>query len=208
MTQGYPSLETAKKIWQEGMDYRSATTDYVCRDEYIYHTSGVAESAKIIAAHTSDMDPEKAYILGLLHDYGKKYDERICGKFHGQAGFEEMNAMGYPAVAKICLTHSFPRQNFRDADYSSYRPEWRAWAHAELARVTYNDYDRLIQLCDMFFEGMTKVDVETRFSCIIKRYNLDPKVVEVLRDDTNRNKEYFEQKTGCNIYELLNIKTL
>ena len=208
MSKGYPSLEIAQKLWQEGMDYRSATTDFVFRNEYIFHTRGVAESAKIIAAHTSDMDSEKAYILGLLHDYGKKYDECICGKFHGQVGFEEMNAKGYPAVAKICLTHSFPRQNFVDADYSSYRPEWRTWAHNELAKVSYDDYDRLIQLCDMFFEGMTKVDVETRFSCIINRYHLDPKVVEVLRADTNRNKEYFEQKTGYNIYELLDIKTV
>lgn len=208
MIRKYPTLQQARKIWQEGLDYRSATTNFAQREEYIFHTQGVAEAAQTIAAHTPGMDPEKAYILGLLHDYGKKYDERASGKFHGQVGFDAMNEMGYSDVAKICLTHSFPRQNFQDIHYSSYLPEWKNWARRELAKVTYDDYDRLIQLCDMFFEGTQKVDFETRFSKIIERYKLDPEIVNVLREDSNRNLRYFEVKTGCDIYDLLNIKPL
>lgn len=205
---GYPTLETAEKIWREGFDYRCATTEFKVRDEYVFHTTGVAETAQKIAAHTPDMNPEKAYILGLLHDYGKKYDERASGRFHARAGFEELNAMGYPAAAKICLTHSFPSRDFCDEDYASYPADWLEWAHRELAKVTYDDYDRLIQLCDMFFEGMQMVDFETRFSGIVRRYNLKPEDVENLRKNAERNLAYFEAKTGVGIYQLLNIKTL
>ncbi len=208
MIRYYPTLQQAQKIWQEGLDYRTQTTNYVNREDYIFHTRGVAEAAKIIAAHTKDMDPEKAYILGLLHDYGKKYDEKACGLFHGQVGFDEMNNMGYYDVAKICLTHSFPRKDFEEIHYTSYLPEWIQWAKRELSKVDYDDYDRLIQLCDMFFEATQKVDFETRFKKIIERYNLSSDVINVLREDAERNLKYFENKIGCNIYDLLNIKHL
>lgn len=208
MTRGYPTLEEAQKIWQEGYDYRCATTPYPERREYVFHSTGVAKAAQTIASRTADMNPEKAYIIGLLHDYGKKYDERASGKFHGRTGFEVLNAMGYPEAAKICLTHTFPDKDFNDADYASYRPEWLAWAHHELAKVTYDDYDRLIQLCDMFFEGMQMVDFETRFSGIVRRYNLRPEDVSALRRNAERNKKYFDAKTGTDIYQLLNVKTL
>lgn len=116
--------------------------------------------------------------------------------------------MGYPAAAKICLTHSFPSRDFCDEDYASYPADWLEWAHRELAKVTYDDYDRLIQLCDMFFEGMQMVDFETRFSGIVRRYNLKPEDVENLRKNAERNLAYFEAKIGVGIYQLLNIKTL
>ena len=204
---GYPTLEEANRIWQEGIDFRCATTPFRVKDEYVFHTRGVASAAQKIAA-AAGMDPEKAYIIGLLHDYGKKYDERTSGKFHGRVGFEELNAMGYPVAARICLTHTFPRREFRDEDYASYPDEWKIWAHRELSRITYNDDDRLIQLCDMFFEGMEMVDFETRFSGIIRRYGLNPELVKVFREDSERNKRYFEAKTGCDIYQLLKIKAI
>ena len=116
--------------------------------------------------------------------------------------------MGYYEAAKICLTHSFPDKNFCDKDYASYSKEWLSWAHGELSKITYDDYDRLIQLCDMFFEGMHMVDFETRFSGIMKRYNLEYEDIKNLKEGTERNKRYFESKINCDIYQLLNIKKL
>lgn len=56
---GYPTLENAEKIWREGFDYRCATTEFKVRDEYVFHTAGVAATAQKIAAHTPDMNPKK-----------------------------------------------------------------------------------------------------------------------------------------------------
>lgn len=205
---GYPTLEIARKIWQEGYDYRCATTPFETKQEYIFHTEGVARAAQIIAAATDDMNPEKAYVLGLLHDYGKKYDERTVNKFHGRSGYEELNKLGYPVAARICLTHTFPQRDFNNEDYLSYPQEWLEWAHKELSGIIYDDYDRLIQLCDMFFEGMQIVDFESRFKGIVRRYNLPQRLLGVLMKNASRLRGYFEDKTGQDIYQLLNIRTL
>ncbi len=208
MTDLMPARAEAQKIWQEGFDFRCCATKFEVKDEYIFHSHGVAQAAENIAAQIPAMDSEKAYVLGLLHDYGKKYDEQETGKFHARTGYEELKAMGYYEAAKICLTHSFPDKNFCDKDYASYSKEWLSWAHGELSKITYDDYDRLIQLCDMFFEGMHMVDFETRFSGIMKRYNLEYEDIKNLKEGAERNKRYFESKINCDIYQLLNIKKL
>lgn len=57
-----------------------------------------------IASACGDMDVEKAYILGLLHDIGRKFGVRHLG--HVYDGYVYMKSLGYDEVAKICLTHS------------------------------------------------------------------------------------------------------
>ena len=202
----YPTLKEAQKIWQEGFDYRSDHYNFANAQDYIFHTHGVAESAQKIASKTMYLNSEKAYILGLLHDYGKKYDEKIDGIFHGQAGYEEFNAMGYGACAKICLTHSFPKKDFSDFEYGSYLPQWIKWARERLSKVEYDDYDRLIQLCDMFFEGTHKVSFEHRFAGIQARYHLKPEQTANALKYARINKSYFEKLCGVDIYDLLKIK--
>lgn len=204
----YPSVEIALKIWQEGIDYRTSTTDFKTKDEYIFHTKGVAESARIIAENTLYLKPDKAYVLGLLHDYGKKYDERKSKIFHARAGYEELSDMGYNDCAKICLTHSFPDKNFDDKDYSSYLPEWIEWSHKHLQNIEYDDYDRLIQLCDMFFEGLNKVSFEKRFQGIRQRYNLKPEQTVNMENFALINKQYFSNLCKCDVYKLLNISDI
>ena len=70
--QGYPNKAEALKIWQEGLDYRIKNYDFPVADEYVFHTKGIAESCEKIAKLIPDVNTEKAYVLGLLHDYGKK----------------------------------------------------------------------------------------------------------------------------------------
>lgn len=48
----------------------------------------------------------KAYVLGLLHDVGRKFGR--CQLKHVYAGWQYMLQLGYDEVARICLTHSFP----------------------------------------------------------------------------------------------------
>ena len=209
MSQSYPDIITAQNIWQDGIDFRlSRSLPWPTYQEYIVHTTGVADSARKIAEKTPYLNADKAYVLGLLHDYGKKYDERASGKFHVQIGYEELLAMGYSDSARICLTHSFPVVNFNDKDYSSYRPEWLAWAHQALQNVKYDDYDRLIQLCDLFFEGMSKVGFEERFAGIARRYGLCFEQTAVMRECAVKNKAYFDGLCGTDIYQLLNISVL
>ena len=69
----YPNREQALKIWEAGIIYRlSRPYGFTFENEYRFHTMGVASAAEKIARHVPNMDPEKAFVLGLLHDYGKE----------------------------------------------------------------------------------------------------------------------------------------
>ena len=115
-----PTVKEAVNFWLKGIKYRQEEDGFALKDEYVFHTQGIAFVARIIASHIPDMNPEKAYICGLLHDYGKKYDEKLTGKFHGQTGYEELLKLGYDECARICLTHSFPNKSFSNKGYSSF----------------------------------------------------------------------------------------
>ena len=69
------------------------------------HSLTAAHCAEKIAAACGGMDAEKAYVLGLLHDIGRKFGVRHLG--HVYDGYVYMKSLGYDEVAKICLTHSF-----------------------------------------------------------------------------------------------------
>ena len=202
---GSPNKEEAIKIWQEGLDFRIKNYGFPVVDEYVFHTKGIAESCEKIAKLMPDMNSEKAYVLGLLHDYGKKYPEKETGVFHGRRGYDEMMSMGYPDVAEICLTHTFYAPNFSFDSFPSYTLDDLVWAKNKMANITFNDYDLLVQLCDMFFEGLNKVRIEDRFQGIIKRYNLQFTDIENSYNHALENKKYFESKIHTDIYNLLDI---
>ena len=51
-----------------------------------------------------DMDSEKAYIMGLLHDIGRF--EGVRGMHHTIAGYDLMMQKGYPGDATVTVCHS------------------------------------------------------------------------------------------------------
>ena len=203
---GYPTKHEALQIWEQGIIYRlSRPYGFTFENEYRFHTMGVASAAEKIAKYIPTMNTEKAFVLGLLHDYGKRINERIERRFHGQEGYEQMLKMGFPDVAKVCLTHTFSEQNFKDEQYS-YPQEWKDWAHKMLKNITYDDYDYLICLCDKFFEGLSIVSISKRVNGIVKRYNLGRTEEDFLLKESTKLKDYFDKKTGCDIYKILGIE--
>ena len=120
MNNNVPSMKQAVNLWLDGIKYRQEHFGFPIKDEYIFHTQGIAFASRQIASRMSGMNPETAYICGLLHDYGKKYNEREIGRFHGLVGFQELNAMGFGLPARICLTHTFADKNINFCDFPSY----------------------------------------------------------------------------------------
>lgn len=158
-----------------------------------------------IAALIPGMDGEKAYVLGLLHDYGKRIGEREENKFHGQEGYEQMMFLGYPDVAQICLTHTFPDKNFDRGQYS-FPDEWIEWAREKLAGTVYTDYDYLIAFCDKLFEACEMVSIEKRIEAIVERYGLNADQRDLLYRESIGLKKYFDEKTGDDVYRILEIE--
>ena len=71
------------------------------------HCRSAAANAKLIAAHVPGMDPDRAYVLALLHDIGRRAGSGR-DMLHIFDGYDYMTGLGQPDVARACLTHSFP----------------------------------------------------------------------------------------------------
>jgi len=209
MPKGYPDRKTALSLWKQGIAFRLSHSDFKNELEYRFHTLGIADSAAKIA-EACNMDVDKAWVLGLLHDYGKRCDETRDLIFHAREGYEQMMLLGYPVVARICLTHSFPGENFCDDDYGFYQkiPDALPWAHRMMKMTELDDYDRLIQLCDLCFEGLNKTSFENRLKGIVHRYHLEWKQISALYENAQKNKAYFDEKCHCDIYRMLRIESL
>ena len=154
--------------------------------------------AEKIAAACGDMDPEKAFVLGLLHDIGRKFGVKHMG--HIYDGYRYMTELGYDEAARICLSHSFSIQKLEDYigkwDISE---EQQAELRKLLNEMVYDDYDRLIQVCDSL-AGTEVVDMEERMADVKRRYGAYP------QDKWDKNlalKEYFEEKMQQDIYKVV-----
>ena len=160
------------------------------------HCLTAAHCAEKIASACGDMDSEKAYILGLLHDIGRKFGTRHLG--NDSDGYTYMKSLGYDEVAKICLTHSFNNHTVDEYigkfDVSQ---EELTLIKNKLVETVYDEYDLLIQLCDSLAGADGVLDIEERMNDVKRRYGSYP------QDKWDSNIElmhYFEKRMNQNIY--------
>ncbi|MCR5379742.1 MAG: HD domain-containing protein [Lentisphaeria bacterium] len=92
----YPSADEARAILAE--------SEQLNPGPWANHSRTAAHCAEKIALYAG-MCPEKAYVLGLLHDIGRRFGKRHLG--HVSDGYSYMMSLDYPDAARICLTHSF-----------------------------------------------------------------------------------------------------
>jgi len=196
----------ANEIWQQGIDYsrRHHIKSPQIDREYLFHSQGVASFSEQLAQKLN-LNADKAYACGLLHDYGKRINERTQDCFHGIRGYYDLMEMGYDEVAKVCLTHTFVNKDFSNADYT-YPDHWLNECRRLLAPLTYDDYDIIVQYSDMFFEGTRCITPEERIICISERYKLTSEQKNKLVDDVLSLKRIINEKCHCDTYSYLNIK--
>ena len=162
------------------------------------HSRLAAHCAESIAA-ACGLDPEKAYIVGLLHDIGRRFGKRHLG--HVSDGYSYMMSLGYDEAAKICLTHSFHDYTLRNyIGKIDTTDEETALITNELEKVVPDDYDRLIQLCDAMAGGECILNIEDRIADVERRYGTYP---ESKRNSILALRRYFEEKSGRDIYEVV-----
>ena len=178
-------------------------------ETYRLHTKAVARNAFAISNLINDMDSEKAYVLGLLHDYGKVMNtDNSANVFHGIEGYNYFNKLGYNHCAKICLTHSFIVKDFNIEAYHPYPKTELLKCNYLLKDLEYDDYDKLIQLAD-------HIDLATRyggagfeswFDWIKREYGLNEHLLDKKRKDAVALKAYFDNKCGCDVFNMITIK--
>ena len=191
-----------------------------CAAEYIFeeavaknpgpwrdHSIAVARAAKKIAlavnknCGTEKLNPELAYIYGLLHDIGRQ--EGYTYIAHVYDGYHFLMSLGYEKAAQICLTHSFNLQTTEDyIGKIDITPEKMEEIKRLLAAVKYDDYDRLIQLLDATCSADGTQNLEQRMNDVKARYGYYPE------PKWNKNfelKAYFEQLAGQDFYDIIKL---
>lgn len=169
------------------------------------HSFAVARAAEKIALAVNEkygekkLDPDLAYIYGLLHDIGRQ--EGVTYIAHVYDGYHFLMELGYENAARICLTHSFNLQTTEDyigkIDVS---PSKMEEIKTLLASVKYDDYDRMIQLLDSTCGADGTKNMEQRMNDVKARYGYYP------QDKWNKNfelKEYFEKLAGRDFYDII-----
>ncbi len=166
---------------------------------WVEHSYLTAQCAQKIAS-LCELNEDSAYVLGLLHDIGRRFGAGHLK--HVYAGYTYMNELGYEDVARICLTHSFQHQDIHaysgniDIEQDQYQ-----LLEEHLKSLQYDDYDRLIQLCDALAFPGGVVAIETRLMDVILRYGTNELTALKYRAIYDL-KRYFESKMNINVYEL------
>lgn len=165
------------------------------------HSEYVAEAARKIAAECDGLDPEKAYVLGLLHDIGRRFG--VSHLAHVYDGYHYLLELGYEDAARIALTHSFNLSKIEDYigrfDISE---DKQAELVSLLSNTKLDDYDYLIQLCDSIAKADSIVTLEERMNDVKSRYGYYP------QEKWDRNmqlKLYFENKMKKDLYQVVTV---
>ena len=187
----YPTRAQAEELLRQGVAQNPGPWQQHCRN--------AARAAQTIAGRCG-MDAERAYVLGLLHDIGRY--EGVRGLHHAIAGHEWMQRLGYDGVARICLNHSFPEPD--STTFNGQRdctPEELSLLDGALAQMQYNDYDRLIQLCDALATAQGIGMIEPRLLDVAIRHGVGNRYQHKWRAFLAIKRD-FDEKCGCNIYSL------
>lgn len=188
----YPSVEEALKELEIAGEVNPGP--------WVEHSKNVGIAARNIAHQVPGMNEEKAYILGLLHDIGRRVGIVNIPK-HVYEGYKYSSEKGWDEVARICMTHSYVFMK----DEFGYEPE--TFEEKEIKKYILScgeadDYDKLIQMCDALATDYGFVILEKRFVDVTRRYGIMEGYIKGW-DVTFETKEYFEEKMGCSIYDVL-----
>jgi HD domain len=188
-----PSLPEAEELLQEAHSLNPGPWEA--------HSRYVAQAAQVIAEHLIDLDPHAAYILGCLHDIGRRFG--VTGMRHVIDGYRFLLSKGFDDAARISLTHSYPIKNVASgsAKWDGTAEEYQ-FVQTYLDEIEYDPYDRLIQLCDSLALPSGFCLLEKRFVDVALRYGYNPMATQKWKAYI-QIKEDFERQIGKSVYCLL-----
>lgn len=192
----YPTIEKGEKELAEAGKLNPG--------RWIGHSKNAGLACKKIAEHCPHLDSEKAYLVGLLHDIGRRIG--IVQEKHMIEGYKYCMSKGWNKLAQTAISHGFMLKDIKtsvgkwDVSEDDYLLAKKIIDEAE-----YDDYDKLIQMCDSLALPDRFCLLETRFVDVALRYGVNEyttkkwkKILEI--------KDYFDKVTGKDIYEILGVK--
>ena len=156
------------------------------------------DDEKFIAAGSSD---KLSSYEGLLHDIGRRTG--IAAVRHIIDGYDYAISKDWDEIARVCLTHSYPVKDItKDIGKLDITDEQYRFIRDYLTGIEYDDYDKLIILCDAIADANGFCILEKRFVDTTRRYGIFPFTVDRW-NKTIEYKEYFDRLTGVSVYRLL-----
>jgi hypothetical protein len=166
---------------------------------WVNHSLNVGIAARNIAERIPGMDAQKAYIVGLMHDIGRRVGI-VDIPTHVYEGFRYCMEKNWDEAARICMTHSYLRMR----DEFCYEPDTETGKAIRdyIVNCEADDYDRLIQLCDSLAVDYGFVILEKRFVDVTRRYGIMEGYIKGW-EIAFEIKESFENRIGCSVYDVL-----
>lgn len=190
---GYPTIEEAEALLREGERLNPGAWG---------NHSRVAGLCAQRIAEAAGMDGEKARVLGMLHDIGRR--NGVHGIRHAVDGYNFLMEKGYDQAARISMTHSFAIKSLESAlgtiDVTEAEKQFML---DYIENCEYDDYDLLMQVCDSIALAEGPADMETRMGDVKRRYGWYP------QDKWDRHMElgrYFEERTGRKLMDIVKDK--
>jgi len=193
MNDQYPTIKEAEEL----LTWAEAQNPGLWGD----HSRYTALACKKIAIRCENLDPDKAYVYGLLHDIGRY--KGVAHIRHSLEGYLLCKERGWDEIARICITHSFILQDAK-AGVGSWdiQIEYEQLMKEIIEASIHNDYDKLVQLADALAMADGFCVLEQRLVDVVMRYGFTDytigrwqKVFEL--------KDYFEKLINVNIYHVL-----
>ncbi len=191
-----PSVQQAKELLNEASELNPG--------QWIAHCKTTADCARAIADKCNNLNPDTAYVMGFLHDIGRR--EGLCDMKHIINGYRFMISKGFDDCARICLTHSFPYKNIQSYNgKNDCSDEETTFITSFIDKTNYDDYDKLIQLCDAVSFPSEAVYIEKRLVDVALRHGISDLTLPKWRAFLAL-KDYFDEKTNSDIYSILKVK--
>lgn len=168
---------------------------------WVQHSFFVGKAAEAIAECHPELNPQTAFILGYLHDIGRRAG--VADMRHTLDGYYFLMEQGFDAAARICITHVFPLK-----EINSVAGKWDCTKQEldflgdYLSGIEFDEYDRLIQLCDAIALPSGYCLVEKRLMDVALRHGVNEFSVSRWRAFLEIQKE-FEGAISRSIYKVL-----
>ncbi len=166
-------MEFNKKTAQQALEQAAKSNP----GAWVDHSKYVAEACKNIALRCKNLSADQAYLFGLLHDIGRYAG--VTSEKHLIDGYRYCMERSWERAAQICISHAFMIQDIHtsigefdvsDADY--------LFMETFVANAVYDDYDRLVQLCDSLALPTGFCLLEKRFVDVTIRYGVHPATID------------------------------
>lgn len=169
------------------------------KEYYSKHSILVADAARLIAKKCN-LDSNKAYRLGLLHDIGRMYHQDDFS--HLYLGYKLLSNYDL-ACARICITHAYPLKNIDSFNGKINDLKMKEFVMNFINSIEYDSYDLLIQLCDAITTDKY-ITIEERYECLKNKNKWnDYSLLKI--NKLNEIKKHFDLLIKDDIYRVLYI---